>query len=81
MAAGAEHGLGAGSIPLACPVADRLTDGWPGLEGVAEGHYGVADARRGYGRGPSYLGHLHSYVVAGLGGGPQHSSQQDVAAS
>lgn len=33
MAAGAECDLGAGSIPLACPGAHRLTDGLPGLGG------------------------------------------------
>lgn len=32
----------------------------------------MADARWGYGRGPSYFGHLHSHVVAGLGGGLKH---------
>ena len=53
-------------ISLACPRAHRLPDGLPGLEWVADGHCGVADARWGYRRGPSYLGHLHSHVVAGL---------------
>lgn len=38
MTAGAERGLGAASIPLACPGAHRLTDGLPGLEWVADGH-------------------------------------------
>lgn len=53
MAAGAECDLGARAVTLACPGAHRLTDGLPGLEGVADGHYSVADARWGYGRGPS----------------------------
>lgn len=33
MTSRAEWGLGAGSIPLACPGAQRLTEGLPGLEG------------------------------------------------
>lgn len=33
MASRAECGLGAGSVPLACPDAQRLTEGLPGLEG------------------------------------------------
>lgn len=34
MASRGECGLGAGSVPLACPDAQRLTEGLPGLEGT-----------------------------------------------